>query len=203
MCRLLPELIEKEEAMSAALSQPTVAAPSSPSFFEGRKFSEVEQAVLWTLLQQDPKCTSRQLLAKAAAHQIWLRVSLRHLNRWRAQWQRSRGKGRPGGGSAGVARHTSSKVVGVTPPLSFVGVHLFARWLDQQEALEPVLAGLKAAISAYQGTHPDDDFALLHHRDDTLRHRFEALLLAPLLGLERLSAFDTQEHPMETLIGQS
>ena len=57
--------------MSAALSQPTLAAPSSPSFCEGRKFSEVEQAVLWTLLQQDPQCTSRDLLAKAAEHQIW------------------------------------------------------------------------------------------------------------------------------------
>jgi len=43
---------------------------------------------------------------------------------------------------------------------------------------------------------------LLHHRDVTLRRRFAALLLAPLLGIERLSGFDTQEHPMETLIGQ-
>lgn len=189
--------------MSTALSQPTLAALSSPSFCEGRKFSEVEQAVLWTLLQQEPKCTSRDLLAKAAAHQIWPRVSLRHLNRWRAQWQRSRGKGRPCGFSAGVARHAGCKVVCVTPRLSFVGVHLFVRWLDQQQALEPVLAGLKEAIRAYQGTHPGDDFALLHHRDVTLRHRFEALLLAPLLGIDRLSAFDTQEHPMETLIGQS
>jgi hypothetical protein len=94
-------------------------------------------------------------------------------------------------------------VVCVIPRLSFVGVHLFARWLDQQEALEPVVMGLKEAIRAYQRTHPDDDFALLHHRDITLSHRFEALLLAPLLGIERLSAFDTQEHPMATLIGQS
>jgi hypothetical protein len=54
--------------------------------------------------------------------------------------------------------------------------HLFARWLDQQQALEPVVAGLKAAISAYQGMYPDDDFALLHHLDDTLSHRFAALL---------------------------
>ena len=189
--------------MSAALSQPTLAAPSSPSFCEGRKFSEVEQAMLWTLLQQAPQCTSRELLAKAAAHQIWPRVSLRHLNRWRAQWQLSRGKGRPGGFSAGVARHAGGKVVCVIPRLSFVGGHLLARWLDQQEALEPGVMGLKEAISAYQRTHSDDDFALLHHRDVTLRHRFEALLLAPLLGIDRLSAFDSQEHPMETLIGQS
>lgn len=189
--------------MSAALSQPTLAAQSSPSFCEGRKFSEVEQAVLWTLLQQDPTCSSRQLLGKAAEHQIWPRVSLRHLNRWRAQWQRSRGKGRPCGFSAGVARHAGCKVICVTPRLSFVGVHLFARWLDQQDALEPVVMRLKEAISMHQDAHPDDDFALLHHRDVTLRHRFEALLLAPLLGLERLSSFDTQEHPMATLIGQS
>jgi hypothetical protein len=98
---------------------------------------------------------------------------------------------------------SSRALVGVTPHLSFIGVHLFARWLDQQQALEPVVAGFQEAISAYQRTHPDDDFALLHHRDITLSQRFEALLLAPLLGLERLSAFDTQEHPMTTRMGQS
>lgn len=189
--------------MSVALRQPTLAAPSSPSFCEGRKFSEIEQAVLWTLLEQDPTCTSRQLLAKAAAGQVWPRVSLRHLNRWRVQWQRSRGKGRPCRDSAGVTRHAVAKVVSVTPRLAFVGVHLFACWLDQQDGLEPVVAGLKEAIRVYQDAHPDADFALLHHRDVTLRHRFAALLFAPLLGLARLSAFDTQEHPMATLIGQS
>jgi hypothetical protein len=188
--------------MSAALSQPTLAAPSSPPFCDGRTFSEVEQAVLWTLLQQDPQCTSRDLLGKAAEHQIGPRVSLRHLNRWRVQWQRSRVKGRPCGFSAGVARHAGVKVVCVTPRLSFVGVHLFARWLDQQQALEPVVMRLKEALSAYQEAHPDDDFALLHHHDRTLKRRFAALVLAPLLEMERLSAFDTQAHPMETLIGQ-
>src|SRR2546425_12856884 len=76
--------------------------------------------------------------------------------------------------------------------LSFVGVHLFARWLDQQEAFAPVVAELKEAIREHQSTHPDEDFALLHHRDATLGRRFQALLLAPLLGMERLSAFDTQ-----------
>jgi hypothetical protein len=189
--------------MSAALSQPTLAAPSSPSFCEGRKLSELEQVVLWTLLQQEPQCTSRDLLAKAAEHQIWPRVSLRHLNRWRAQLQLSRSKGRPRGVSAGVAMPAGRQVVCVTPRLSFVGVHLFARWLDQQNALAPVVMGLKEAIRAYQGTHPDEDLALLHHGEATLRRRFEALVLAPLVGLERLSAFDSQEHPMATLIGQS
>jgi hypothetical protein len=39
-----------------------------------------------------------------------------------------------------------------------VGVHLFARWLDQQQALEAVVMRLKEALIAYQEAHPDDDF---------------------------------------------
>ncbi|MDQ3954746.1 MAG: hypothetical protein M3285_04255 [Actinomycetota bacterium] len=187
--------------MTAALSQPTLAEQPSPSFCAGRKFSEVEQAMLWTLLQQDPHCTSRDLLTKAAQHQVWPRVTLRQINRWRAQWQRSRGKGRPCGTSAGVAVQSGNAVICVCPRLSFAGVHLFARWLDQQQAFEPVVARLKTAMHAYQSTHPEEDFALLQHRDVTLRRRFEALVFAPLLGIERLSAFDSQEHPLETLLG--
>jgi hypothetical protein len=98
---------------------------------------------------------------------------------------------------------SSRALVGVTPRLSCLGVHLLTDWIDQQHALEPVVIRLQEAIGAYQRTHPDEDFALLHHRDTTLRHRFEALVLAPLLGIERLSEFDTQEHPMATLIGHS
>ncbi len=94
-------------------------------------------------------------------------------------------------------------VVCVTPRLTFVGVPLFARWRDQLGAFAPVVGGLKEAISAHRRTHPDEDFALLHHRDATLERRFHALVLAPLFGIERLSAFDTHEHPLETLIGSS
>lgn len=189
--------------MSFALRQPTLTSPPSPSFCDGRKFSEVEQAVLWTLLQQEPHCTSRDLLAKATQHQIWPRVTMRQINRWRAKWQLNRGKGRPRQPSALAPVISEGAVVCVTPRLSFVGVHLFARWLDQQDAFEPVVARLTQAIGAHQSTHPDDDFALLHHREATLQRRFQALVLAPLSGIERLSAFDTQEHPLETLIGGS
>src|SRR6059058_5837490 len=189
--------------MAVALRQPTLASAPSPSFCDGRKFAEVEQALLWTVLQQDLHCTSRDLLAKAAQHQIWPRVTLRQINRWRAKWQLSRGKGRPPRTAADGSMSSGNAVVCVTPRLSFVGVHLFACWLDQQDAFEPVVAGLKEAISEHQRTHPGEDFALLHHRDATLRRRFQALVLAPLFGIERLSGFDTQEHPLETLIGGS
>ena len=42
----------------------------------------------------------------------------------------------------------------------------------------------------------------MHHREQTLRRRFQALFFAPLLGIETLTAFDTHEHPLPTLLGQ-
>jgi len=116
--------------MSVALRQLTLASAPSPSFCDGRKFSEVEQAVLWTLLQHDPQCTSSDLLDKAAQHRIWPQVTLRQINRWRARWQLSRGKGRPCQPLARAPMRAEGAVVCVTPRLTFVGVHLFARWLQ-------------------------------------------------------------------------
>jgi len=84
-----------------------------------------------------------------------------------------------------------------------VGVHLFAHWLDHQRAFDLVVAQLTQAIETHKHTHPDDDFALLHHREQTLRHRFQALFFAPLFGIEHLTEFDTREHPLATLLGRS
>jgi hypothetical protein len=81
-------------------------------------------------------------------------------------------------------------------------VHLFAHWLDQQHAFAPVVAQLTQAIEAYTPTHPGDAFALLHHREQTLVRRFQALFFAPLLGIDRLTGFDTREHPLGTLLGR-
>ena len=61
--------------MSVALRQLTLASAPSPSFCDGRKFSEVEQAVLWTLLQQDPQCTSSAIVNLACKG---LTVAKRH-----------------------------------------------------------------------------------------------------------------------------
>ena len=61
---------------------------------------------------------------------------------------------------------------------------------------------LQQAIHTYRTQHPDDAFPLLHHREQTLRRRFQALLFAPLLGIETLTAFDTHEHPLQTLLGR-
>src|SRR5215470_9483144 len=122
------------------------------------------------------------------------------------------GCGKPGGsiaGKGGRAEWTVKKkgepqgaLVRVTPFLSFVGVHVFEAWLQQHGGMSVVIPLLQQAIHTYRTQHPDDDFPLLHHREQTLRRRFQALLFAPLLGIKTLTAFDTHEHPLLTLLGQ-
>ena len=188
--------------MLLAPRQRHLTEEASPTFSAGRKLSEVEQALLWSLLQEDPACPSRVLLAKAAHRQILIAVSLRHVNRWRATWGLNRRKGRPRPAEGSRPGATGAEVIQVTPRLACVGVHLFAQWLDQHEAFGPVVAQLTQAVEAHKHTHPGDDFALLHHREQTLAHRFKALVLAPLLGIDRLTGFDTREHPLETVLGR-
>jgi hypothetical protein len=79
---------------------------------------------------------------------------------------------------------------------------VFAHWLAQQHAFDSVVAQLTQAVETYKQTYPGDDCALLHHREQTLLRRFQALFFAPLLGIDRLTEFDTREHPLGTLLGR-
>jgi hypothetical protein len=194
--------LKEDEVMHLAPSQRNRTEDASPAFYAGRKLGEVEQALLWTLLHEDPACPSRRLFDKVAQRQIPMAVSLRHVNRWRATWRLNRRRGRPRQAEGHRPGASGVEVVQVTPRLSFVGVHLFAQWLDQQDAVGPVVAQLTQAVEAHQHTHLGDDFALLHHRKATLLRRFQALLLAPLVGIDRLTGFDTHEHPLQTLLGR-
>ncbi len=188
--------------MPLALSQHTLAEGASPPFEAGRKLGAVAIALVWQVLHEDPKCPSRVVLDKVAQRQVAIAVSVRHLNRLRVKWKLNRSKGRPGRRAFLSPVYTVGAVVQVTPHLSYIGVHLFAHWLDQQEAFGPVVAQLKQGIEAHKRAHPDDDFTLLHHRDQTLLRRFQALFFAPLVGIETLTAFDTHEHPLQTLLGR-
>ena len=194
----------EDDVMPLALHQPTPFEIPSPSLKPGRKLSVVALAVIWQRLDQDPLCPSRVLLDHLAQQQPGVQVSVRHLNRWRRKWQRQRPKGRPRRPLAGTNQEPPcTALVQVTPHLSRVGVHLFARWLEQQDRLTSLVHALQQAIDSYQRHHRGDDFALLHHREATLLRRLQALLLAPLLGIERLSEFDSHETPVETVIGRS
>ena len=42
----------------------------------------------------------------------------------------------------------------------------------------------------------------MHHREQTLVRRFQALFFAPLWGIDRLSECATHEHPLQTLLGR-
>jgi hypothetical protein len=162
----------------------------------------VEMALMWKVLHEDPQCPSRVVLEKVAQRQVPMAVSVRHLNRLRAKWNLNRRKGRPSHPALSHPVCAGAALVQITPHLSFVGVHLFAHWLDQQETFTSVVARLQQAVEAYKHTYPDDDFALLHHREQTLLRRLQALFFAPLLGIETLTGFDTHEHPLPTLLGR-
>lgn len=180
----------------------TLAEDSGLPFYAGRKLGDVEQALVWRWLHDDPECPSRVLLDKGAETRTPLPVSVRQLNRLRVLWQLNRPKGRPRHAEGRPPVVSGAALVQVTPRLSCVGVHLFAHWLDQQETWRPVVARLTQAIAAHKRAYPHDDFALLHHREQTLCRRLQALFFAPVCGIDRLTAFETHEHPLETLLGR-
>ena len=188
--------------MHLAPRKHTLAEDSGLPFYAGRKLGDVEQALVWRWLHDDPECPSRVLLDKVAETRTPLPVSVRQLNRLRVLWQLNRPKGRPRQAQGRPPVVSGAALVQVTPRLSCVGVHLFAHWLDQQETWRPVVARLTQAIEAHKRVDPDDDFALLHHREQTLCRRFQALFFAPMFGIDRLTAFDTHEHPLGTLLGR-
>jgi hypothetical protein len=188
--------------MPLTQSQRNRTEETNPDFSAGRKLSEMEQALLWSVLQEEPECPSRVLLDKAAERQIVITVSLRHVNRWRLTWGLNRCKGRPHQTASYQPVACGAEIVRVTPHVLWVGGHVFAQWLDHRDAFGPVVAQRTHTIAASKQTHPGKDFALLHHRESTLVRRFEALVFAPLLGIDRLSEFDTHEHPLTTLLGR-
>jgi hypothetical protein len=188
--------------MPLARSKPTLPEGSCPPFEAGRKLGVVEMALVWKVLHEDPQCPSRVVLEKVAQRQVPMAGRVRHLNRLRAKWNLNRSKGRPGQTAWSRPICVGAAVVQVTPHLSFVGVPLFAHGLDQPEAFGPVVAQLRQAIAAPKRAPPDDDFALLHPREQTLLHRCQALFFAPRLGIEPLTGFDTHAHPLQTLPGR-
>lgn len=196
--------------MHIAQSERNLIGGSSPAFYAGRKIGEVEQAHLWKLLKKDPECPSRVLLEKVARAQEPISITVRQTNRIRGRWGLNRKKGRPRRAESAkpfaspesALNLIQGDVIEVTPRLSFVGVHFFADWMREQERLGQVLTRLKQRSEAYQRENPEENFALLHHREQTLLLRFEALFYAPLFEIKKLTEFDTREHPLKTLIGR-
>src|SRR5712691_10454767 len=77
------------------------------------------------------------------------------------------GCGRDGGSIEGKGGHAEralkkksepqGHLVQVTPSLSFVGVHVFEAWIQQQGSLRAAISLLQQAIHAYSTQHPKED----------------------------------------------
>ncbi len=65
-----------------------------------------------------------------------------------------------------------------------------------------VVTLLIQCIQQYRTEHPDAEFPLLHHTEETLLRRVQALLYAPLFGIGKLTGYDVIEHPLATLAGR-
>ncbi len=182
-----------------------------PAFCDGKNLTSVQQAELWSLFWKTPGRPTSEVFKQFDREGHPLDVSVRHVNRLRSAWGVSRKKGRPRGQTHSkqnreldnsVEHSTPDPLVNMTPTVSYVGVHLFAAWLEEQGVGERVVILLTQVIRQYQVEHPDADFPLLHHNDETLWNRFQALLYAPLFHIGKLSGYDVREHPLTSLIGR-
>jgi hypothetical protein len=86
-------ILQEDRGMPITQSNPV--DDTSPEFCAGRKVTETHQALLWTLLNDDPTCPSRVVLHAIAETQVQIAVTLRHINRLRKAWGLIRGNGRP------------------------------------------------------------------------------------------------------------
>lgn len=185
--------------------QATQSFDSCPEFSDGTKITATQKVHVWTVIREEPAIPTRRVFEKMAENGVTLSISVRHVNRLRRQWSLCGVKGRPRGVKSESASESGppEALVGFRPHISFVGIHLFAAWVDSQGILEQVVQLLQHGIHAYTDGHPDVDFPLLHHHDKTVLQRFQALFYGPLCGIGKLTEFDVKEHPLDTLIGRN
>lgn len=183
-------------------AQVSQASGSDLSFAGGRKLTEVQEVQLWAAISEKPAQPSSHVLRDFAETGSPLSIGARHLNRLRVKWELSRNRGRPRKSTKPILKAGDhGALVELTPHVSFVGVHLFAAWMESLDGLGTIVTLLHERIHRYREEHPEVDFALLHHKPETLLRRFQALFHAPLLGIGKLSDLDVKEHPLRTLVG--
>ena len=102
--------------MPIAPSQRTPTEDAPPPCCAGKKLRDIDQALLWQCLHDEPECPPRALLDKVASRPRALAVSVRHRKRLRATGQRQRPQGRPRHGAGRPA--AGGALVQGTPPLS-------------------------------------------------------------------------------------
>jgi len=171
-------------------------------FCPGRKITVSQKLQMWQMLKEDSECPTRLLIEKLIKIEGPVEISIRHVNRYRKEWGLSRQKGRPRKSDSKEGCAQSKDLIVIRPNLSFVGIHLFDAWIEQQDVLSEVIVLLKETIENYKSNNPSDSFPLLNHKEDTLKCRFKALLYAPLFNIGKLTEFDIKENALQTVIGK-
>ena len=187
--------------MPATAKEYNSASKNSPPFHNGYKLSFEIQAELWQILQLDLEVPTRVLQALLFPNTEQATVTVRQLNRVRKKWRVSRKRGRPF--SKIESGHKPAEVIQFKPIVSAIGLQIFSIWLELQPMWETIAGELSEQIASYRQAHPEADFPLLHHSNETLIKRFKALFFAPLLGIKRLIQYDRCQHPLKSIIGRS
>ena len=187
--------------MPATAQQYNSASENSPLFHNGYKLSLEIQAELWQILQVDLEAPTRALQALLFPNTEQATVTIRQLNRVRKKWGVSRKRGRPF--SKIESGHNPAEVIQFKPIVPAIGLQIFSIWLESQPLWEQIASDLSEQIDSYRQAHPEADFPLLHHSNETLIKRFQALFFAPLLGIKRLIEYDRCQHALKSIIGRS
>jgi len=185
-------------------AQNTAFVPPSPRFSDGRKLNGAQKAMIFAICQEQPDVTTSQLLTLLHSQQQPLHVTQRHVNRLRRRWKVSRSRGRPQNTDTAAPSDVSNQqLIALRPQVAFLGLHLFDSWLHKRGVFVRVIEELQLAIADHLVEHPEDDFALLSHKAETLLRRFQALYYAPLFGIGKLTQYDLKPHALPTLVGRS
>ena len=171
-----------------------IFSSNSKIFRERYKIKIEEQLMLYKLLYKNREKSSREILTKT--YEIKIEISISQVNRIRKEWGLSRKKGRP------RTEENSNEQAGELEAAiqSKAGVQLFSMLLDENEKYKEPLNAIKAAIKVYQQVDSEEDFRLLHSREETISKKWKALTLLSLLGINRLSQLDYQEHELLSVL---
>ena len=158
-------------------------------FRPGYKISVHEQIKLYQEVHTDAQKTSIGLKLN-----FQITISVSQLNRIRQKWGFSRRSGRPR--RENYAGNVSSNAV-----VPHTGVNLFVNWIETTGQLTPVFDRLHEIIEHYRQEHPEEYFRLLHARNATVERKWQALLILPLLGINKLSEIDYTESDLQSTLG--
>ena len=130
-----------------------------PVFCDGKKLTAFQQSFLWNTLHQHPDRPTRTVLAGVAEQGERMPVTIRQINRFRVAWGFQRTKGHPRVEQTPPGSHNSVTVFQkeasgagglLMQSVSYVGVHVFAHWLDEQGTCAQGVTLLMECVQTYQ-----------------------------------------------------